>query len=380
MDFKRYYLPGLSVDAVNNSANKKIVNHKYYPIWATDIHLMLSIYGLEGYIYEERLPKIKREDEEYSDECIRVFGAINQYYKKSVNKQMIKNDNKAKWIISNNLDDYNKIKIDFKTKTAYEIWNLIKNTYQKSDEERKIELKKQLEEMKYDRNGDFLMYLSNMNNIFNKLEELKATVSDELKFNYLYSSLPSDIAQGSNMIVYQEDWKTCCEYLAKTIPRLKFIKEMKNKQNRINALNTELRTKNQYKYNERKANITCYNCNRKGHLARECNVRNKSKNKRGNYNSNNRRDYNSNKNSGPYNNYKNHNNNNNRYNNHFNNNNNNNYRSKNKNESNNAEIQVSQDTNIDNYNSFYASALAKDYNEDLCEGEQQSNYAETKNF
>ena len=349
MDFRKNYLPGLSVDAVNNSVNRKIINQKYYPIWASDIHLMLSIYGLESYIYEEKLPKIKGDDAEYSEECIRVFGSNNLFYKKNVNKAMIRNDNKTKWIISNNLDDNNKRKIDFKTKTAYEIWKLIKNNYQKSDEERKMEMKRQLDEMKYDRSEDFLMYLSNMNNVFNSLEELNATVSDELKFNYLYSSLPTDIAQASNMMEHQNDWEECCEHLSKTIPRLKFIREMKHKQNKISSLNAESRKKI-YKNNK---NIRCYRCNKKGHIAKFCKININKINdeaksnvfhKRNNYQKNNKN-------------------------------------INNNNESNNNEIREEKETNEDNYDSFYASMLAKDYNDYNSEiNQQQSSSTETINF
>ncbi|ORX79217.1 hypothetical protein BCR32DRAFT_240954 [Anaeromyces robustus] len=260
---------------INSSIPKNELNSDYYPIWASDMFLLLSSYGLEAYICEENLKKVTKDDPGFGTGCLPVRGTTNLFYAQTVNRTMLRNDNKAKWFISSNLDNNNKRRIDFVSNTAYEVWKLLESTYQKGIEERKIKIKKDLEEMKYDKNDDFEMFLSNMNNLFNTLRGLNAEVSDEQKFNYLYTSLPSDITRETNMICYQDKWEDCCKMLLKTIPRLKFLKELKGKQNKINAFNNEYnknRNKNDYykysKYNTK--NKICYICHRSGHIARSC--------------------------------------------------------------------------------------------------------------
>eukprot|EP00833_Pecoramyces_ruminatium_P001025 jgi/Orpsp1_1/1175057/evm.model.c7180000052477.1 len=71
-----------------------------------------------------------------------------------------------------NLDDKIEGNIDFKSNTSYEIWNLLKKLFMKNNEEMKLDLNKKLIEMKYNVNNDFGMFLSNMENTLNKLEEL----------------------------------------------------------------------------------------------------------------------------------------------------------------------------------------------------------------
>eukprot|EP00833_Pecoramyces_ruminatium_P013162 jgi/Orpsp1_1/1187194/evm.model.d7180000056062.1 len=160
-------------NTVNTTATKREITPDYYPLWSSDMDLMLTSKGLDRYIYEEDMVKITEQSEEFEkNKCIKIRGSSKYYYAKTVTNQMVKEDNKTKWLISMNLDDKTKRNIDFKNNTAYEIWNLLKKSFMKNNEEMKLDLNKKLKEMKYNINDDFGMFLSNMENTLNKLEEL----------------------------------------------------------------------------------------------------------------------------------------------------------------------------------------------------------------
>jgi len=63
------------------------------------------------------LPKIKKTDSEYEEGLIKVIGTSDQYYKKKITKEMIKEDSKAKRRISENISDELLKKVDFEDKS-----------------------------------------------------------------------------------------------------------------------------------------------------------------------------------------------------------------------------------------------------------------------
>ncbi|ORY20023.1 hypothetical protein LY90DRAFT_517136 [Neocallimastix californiae] len=219
-----------SINVVNTTATKRELTPSYYPLWASEMDLMLTSKGLDDHIYEENVKMITENSPDYKKgHCKKVRGSTKYYYAEEVTDEMIKNDNKTKFLISTNLDDKTKSTIDFKNKTAYEVWNHLQGLF---------------------------------------LEELGESISDERKFNYLYNALPSDIVQLINVISYQDDWKKCCEQLKKTIPRLKYLRSLKSDQEKIKVYNSEI---NNQQNNKRK--VICFKCGKAGHIARDCRVK-----------------------------------------------------------------------------------------------------------
>ena len=62
---------------------------------------------------------------------------------------MIVNDGKVKYIINSNLSDEDNATFDYMKNTSYQIWKILKGTYLKEVEEKKILLKKELERTRY---------------------------------------------------------------------------------------------------------------------------------------------------------------------------------------------------------------------------------------
>jgi len=261
----------------NILSNKKLTVETY-PLWASDMDLILTANELDQYIYENNMKKISKNSENFeSSKGIKIRGT-EIYYHKSVTKNMIVGDSKAKRYISMNLENEIKLSIDFKNSSAYEIWELLKKTFTKGKEEMKLQLNEKLENMTYDKSSDIGIFIANMEVTFNKLEELGDKVSDERKFNYLYNALPSDITQLTNMLGFQNDWNRCCDMLKTSIPKIKFLNSLRIKQEKTKAFSSETKTiesVKRYKQNrnlskKNRKNIKCHNCGGFGHISREC--------------------------------------------------------------------------------------------------------------
>jgi len=80
--------------------------------------------------------------------------------------------------------------------------NLIKSMNTKSDKRRILGLKDKLEGMRYSKEEDICLFISELEMIFDELSDLKYKVSDKKKYNYLYAELLDDLIIESNMIIY----------------------------------------------------------------------------------------------------------------------------------------------------------------------------------
>ncbi|KAL6621351.1 hypothetical protein U3516DRAFT_862575 [Neocallimastix sp. 'constans'] len=77
--------------------------------------------GLESYIDTEKIELITKDHPEYTEKAHKISGTINLYYPESVSSSNIKNDNKAKLIISRNLskEDKRTINLEQELATSY---------------------------------------------------------------------------------------------------------------------------------------------------------------------------------------------------------------------------------------------------------------------
>jgi len=94
-------------------------------------------------------------------------------------------------------------------------------------EERIIEIKDQLENISYGSENDINLFISELNMLFDKLEDLDRRLTKENKFNYLYTAIPTQISMGIGFTSFKGKWEDASEYLKTMVPELKYLKELK---------------------------------------------------------------------------------------------------------------------------------------------------------
>jgi len=142
---------------------------------------LLNINKLTKYVLIPIIKKLKKKD---------IKGNINEYiedqfddtfvYEKNTTINDIENDITTKWIIINSLGEQTQSIIEGNEKSAYEIWKLLKESFTKSKEQRKIELTKKIENLKFD-NKDISIFIANFQNLFNEIAKFDSEISDSSK-------------------------------------------------------------------------------------------------------------------------------------------------------------------------------------------------------
>jgi len=157
------------------------LNIENYTTWRRNILYLLNINKLTKYVLIPIIKKLKKKD---------IKGNINEYiedqfddtfvYEKNTTINDIDNDITTKWIIINSLGEQTQSIIEGNEKSAYEIWKLLKESFTKSKEQRKIELTKKIENLKFD-NKDISIFIANFQNLFNEIAKFDSEISDSSK-------------------------------------------------------------------------------------------------------------------------------------------------------------------------------------------------------
>ena len=82
-------------------------------------------------------------------------------YEKITSNIDINNDITAKWIILNSLGEKTQDIVQGGNKTAFEVWNVLKRSFTKNMNIRKIELRNKLETIKYNEESDIYFHCRN---------------------------------------------------------------------------------------------------------------------------------------------------------------------------------------------------------------------------
>jgi len=166
----------------------------------------------------------------------------------------------------------------------------------KSNEEKKNELNNQLETLIYQKDSDISLFIAELDRIFGELYVLGEVLSEEKKYNILYSALPYETVIETNIISTKKKYTESCKLLKTTIPYIKYLKEeSKNKQRNKAAVilnttkvnnRTQLKSKennrSNNKNNNNKENRKCFICGKIGHIAKNCWHNRKNKNNKSN--------------------------------------------------------------------------------------------------
>ena len=320
---------------MNNERNstKDILDNSNFKLWKQEFYLLLKGKKLEEYILKEKIKKIPENklSKEQKKRLTLVDGTTDTYYEESVTEDMTQEDSLVKEYLINSISKELAEKFDFITLTAYEIYKLISSLNVNDDNDLIEEIKNSLEKEKYTpgKDASLSIFISNMKTKFRELNVLKASPSEQEKIDYLYNSIPDDLALRSNAINFEGNFDEFSELLIKTNQRLIKLTERrlkssinnnqsnssdnlqgvnedlsknintypngaKNNENNFESNFNKVHKNNNHKYNKRnynnknyqynhrkqdKSEVECWNCGKKGHYASEC----RNKNNKNNY-------------------------------------------------------------------------------------------------
>jgi len=189
------------------------LNTENYNRWRTKILHLLSINNIIAYITKEKVKKLRKKD---------IQGDLSEYiedefddtlvYDKNTSIIDINNDITTKWIILNSLGEKTQDIIQGANKTAFELWKILKRSFTKNINTRKLELKNKLDNLKYNTDIDINIFIADLQNIFDELEKIDNDIESNIKAGILNRSLPEEL-RWINVFQFKDDWNKCSEYV-----------------------------------------------------------------------------------------------------------------------------------------------------------------------
>ena len=113
------------------------------------------------------------------------------------------------------------------------------------------------------------MFIYELNILFNELKDLNSSLTEEEKFNYLYTSISWELAIETNIVLYNERWRTASSHLRKVIPIMKYLNQLKvnHDVNKGKVIKNSVTIRTERKRNCR--NIRRYIYNKRRHKAKD---------------------------------------------------------------------------------------------------------------
>ncbi|ORY20967.1 hypothetical protein LY90DRAFT_516365 [Neocallimastix californiae] len=129
------------------------------------------INSLERYVVSEKVKKIRKRNvkDDLSDYMEDKFNN-NFVYDKDTNLLDIKNDVMVKCIIINSLGEKTRKIIEGQGKTAFQTWKILKHSFTRSPERRKLEIQNKISNLKYNEDQDINISMAKLQNAIEELE------------------------------------------------------------------------------------------------------------------------------------------------------------------------------------------------------------------
>jgi len=168
------------------------LNTENHTTWRRNMLYLLNINKLTKYVLIPIIKKLKKKDIKGNIKYIEDQFDDTFVYKKNTTINDIDNDITIKWIIINSLGEYTQSIIEGNEKSAYEIWKLLKESFTKSKEQRKIELTNKIENLKFN-NKDISIFIANLQILFTEIAKIDSEISDSSKIGILNRWLPESL-------------------------------------------------------------------------------------------------------------------------------------------------------------------------------------------
>ena len=167
----------------------------------------MTINDLVLYSTKEKIKNLRKKDiKEYTSDYMEdQFDNILLYYK-NTNENDINNDITAKWMIINTLGEKTQEIVKGNGKTAYQDWKFLEKSFTKSKESWKLELKKKLNELKFEEKQDINIFMVDVQNTIEELEKIDEDLSTSTKVGILNRALPENL-RFINVFQYNSNWE-----------------------------------------------------------------------------------------------------------------------------------------------------------------------------
>lgn len=152
-------------------------------------------------------------------------------------------------------------------KTAQEAWVILKKNYTQDSAVGKVTLIKQLSKLQLDEGGDMRLFLTEMEELFEKLENTGARIDEDIKAAFMLAGLPDSYESTVSSIQGR------AEVFTVNFVKTKLLEEYGRRQSKVNEDNKAMvarKIQNYPRNNDTKR--TCYACGSEDHLVRDCDV------------------------------------------------------------------------------------------------------------
>jgi len=220
MDANQTTTPSINFNYSENFNRIVELTPENYNRWKTKMLYLLSINNIVNCITEAKVKKIRKKDikDEISEYVQDEFDDTMLYDKETSNVE-INNDITAKWIILNSLGEKTQDIVQGGSKIAFEVWNVLKRSFKKNTNTRKMELRNKLENIKYNTETVINIFLAELQNIINEIEKIDNDIESNTKAGILNRALPENL-RFINVFQYKDNWNKCMDYVKNVIPEI----------------------------------------------------------------------------------------------------------------------------------------------------------------
>jgi len=126
-------------------------------------------------------------------------------------------------------------------KNAFELLRILKRSFTKNINTRKLELKNKLDNLKYNPEVDINIFIAELQNTIDELKKIDNDIEPSIKVGILNRSLREELRR-INEFQFKNDWNKCSEYFKNELPEIisSNLKEsIDNNQNNKNIFSLE---------------------------------------------------------------------------------------------------------------------------------------------
>lgn len=228
---------------------ERLTNSETYQIWKFQVTILFKAHGLWEIVSGIKKMEDLADDKEKAD--------------------FERKDARAQKIIITTIDKKQLMHI-FNCKSSKEMYDKLKNIYEKQTEDEKCYLMQQFFNFSYSKGTDILMHISKIENLACRLRVLGQDIPDSMLASKILATLPD---QFRNFATSWESTSQGDKTLENLSNRLIGEEERQKKQCEPEGMVFKAQLQQQVNKNKTRFGGKCFKCGKEGHIARYCDKR-----------------------------------------------------------------------------------------------------------